>query len=185
MVIQAIIVVVGIIVLSFFLLATWCYNHDIPLSNFPSYIKEERKTNKNYAISSSILSFLEKKEKKSFFKQISFLKKNLREKRNRECLVQYLAEYNISVRFHPLFSFNIYDIPSCIFPSLDFPRNGENLCNKFGEFWGLSSNRSLFNEKEKEWIKEIEEKVEEVIKEVEKKIEEKEEKKEKKKENEK
>ena len=99
--------------------------------------------------SPDIIPFLEKREKKSVFSQISFLKKKLRRKKWREifeeCLMDCRTEDIGEKYYGELYGNNKYLRPS------------------FREFWSLSSNPSFFSEKEREWVREIEWEVEERI----------------------
>lgn len=95
-----------------------------------------------YPFIPDIIPFLKKREKKTVFHQISFLKKKLRRKKWRkifeECLMDCKMEDAGEEYYGELYGDNKHFRPS------------------FREFWSLSSNPSFFSEKEKEWIGEIE-----------------------------
>ena len=105
-----------------------------------------------YPFIPDIIPFLKKREKKTIFHQISFLKKKLRRKKWRkifeECLMDCRTEDVGDDYYGELYGDNKYLRPS------------------FREFWSLSSNSSFFSEKEREWIGEIEGEVEERLKEM-------------------
>lgn len=97
--------------------------------------------------SSSLFSFLKKAKKKkekkkevSFF-QISFLKKKIKKKKWRDLFENCLLEY----RGNP---------PYKIFTGRKEERS------EFRKFWEVSSNSSSLEEREKEWVREVEENVE-------------------------
>lgn len=98
-----------------------------------------------------LIFFLEKREKKNFFSQLSFLKKKLKKESWRgmfyECLMDCRME-DIGEEYYG----ELYGDDKHLRPS-------------FREFWSISSNSSFFSEKEREWIEEIEREVEERIKE--------------------
>ena len=95
-----------------------------------------------YPFIPDIIPFLKKREKKTIFHQISFLKKKLRRKKWRkifeECLMDCRTEDIGEDYYGELYGDN------------------KHLRADFREFWSLSSNPSFFSEKEKEWIGEIE-----------------------------
>ncbi len=96
--------------------------------------------------SSSLFSFLKKIEKKRekgeemTFEQISFLKKKIRKKKWRELFEDCLAKCR--------------DTP----PYKIFAGRKE-LKNSFQKLWNLSSSPSFFEEKERKWIREVEDNV--------------------------
>lgn len=104
-----------------------------------------------YPFIPDIIPFLKKREKKTIFSQISFLKRKLRKKKWRkifeECLMDCRAEDIGKEYYGELYGDN------------------KHLRTGFREFWSLSSNSSFFSEKERKWIEEIEGEVEERIRE--------------------
>ena len=108
--------------------------------------------------SSSLLSFLKKSKKKKekgkevIFEQISFLKKKMKKEEWRKLFEVCLQE----CRGIPSDKFLVekYAPPYIFFVEKKEERK------EFEEFWKISSTSSSLNEKEKEWVKEVEENVE-------------------------
>ncbi len=98
-----------------------------------------------------LIFFLEKREKKNFFSQLSFLKKKLKKESWREMFYECLMDCRMEDIGEEYYG-ELYGDDKYLRPS-------------FREFWSISSNSSFFSEKERKWIEEIEGEVEERIRE--------------------